>query len=48
MEAIRILKTGDGAFELPEGTPIIHAGDFNLVGYSSQLRTLTDGRNRLN
>ena len=43
MEAIRILKTGDGAFELPEGTPIIHAGDFNLVGYSSQLRTLTDG-----
>ena len=43
MEAIRILKTGDGAFELPGGTPIIHAGDFNLVGYSSQLRTLTDG-----
>jgi len=31
-------------FDLPEGTPIVVAGDMNLVGGASQVLTLTDGR----
>ncbi|MFH1689204.1 MAG: endonuclease/exonuclease/phosphatase family protein [Candidatus Eisenbacteria bacterium] len=30
-------------FDLPEGTPIVIAGDMNLVGGAGQVRTLTDG-----
>jgi len=30
-------------FDLPEGTPIVIAGDMNLVGGARQVRTLTDG-----
>jgi endonuclease/exonuclease/phosphatase family metal-dependent hydrolase len=30
-------------FDLPQGTPIVIAGDMNLVGGARQVRTLTDG-----
>lgn len=40
---LRDWKLGNGPFPLPENTPIVHVGDFNLVGYSQQLLTLTDG-----
>ncbi|HKJ66499.1 MAG TPA: endonuclease/exonuclease/phosphatase family protein [bacterium] len=43
MGAIRDLQHGSGSFSLPSATPIIHAGDFNLVGYAQQLITLTTG-----
>ena len=43
MSVLRNLKNGLGPFTLAEGTPIIHVGDFNLVGYRQQLETLTDG-----
>ncbi len=43
MGVIRELKDGGGPFTLAEGTPIVHVGDFNLVGYRQQLVTLTDG-----
>ncbi len=43
MGFLRNLKDGLGPFTLPIGTPIIHVGDFNLVGYRQQLETLTDG-----
>jgi endonuclease/exonuclease/phosphatase family metal-dependent hydrolase len=32
------------AFDLPEGTPIVIAGDMNLVGGASQVQTLLSGR----
>ena len=37
------IQTGSGPFTLESGTPFIHVGDFNLVGYRQQLTTLTDG-----
>jgi endonuclease/exonuclease/phosphatase family metal-dependent hydrolase len=46
-EIISILRnwrtTGTGPFPLEANTPIVHVGDFNLVGSSFQLRTLTEG-----
>ncbi len=45
-EIIMVLRTwrsGNGPFTLADKTPIIHVGDFNLVGASRQLRTLTEG-----
>jgi len=43
IEVLRDWRGGNGPFLLPENTPIIHLGDFNLVGDSQQLTTLTDG-----
>ena len=43
MKFVRDLKNGLGPFTLEYGTPIVHVGDFNLVGYRQQLTTLTDG-----
>ena len=43
MSFVRDLKNGLGPFTLEYGTPIVHVGDFNLVGYRQQLTTLTDG-----
>ncbi len=40
---LRNWRAGSGPFPLPENTPIIHLGDFNLVGSSQQLRTLAEG-----
>jgi endonuclease/exonuclease/phosphatase family metal-dependent hydrolase len=40
---MREWKTGDGPFLLNFGTPFINMGDFNLVGYSQQVKTLRDG-----
>ena len=43
MGFVRDLKNGLGPFTLEYGTPIVHVGDFNLVGHRQQLTTLTDG-----
>jgi endonuclease/exonuclease/phosphatase family metal-dependent hydrolase len=43
MGFLRDLKNGSGPFTLEYGTPIVHVGDFNLVGYRQQLETLTHG-----
>lgn len=43
MATLRAWKQGNGPFPLPESTPIIHVGDFNLVGEARQLATLTAG-----
>ena len=43
MGVIRDLKDSVGPFTLESGTPIVHVGDFNFVGYRQQLTTLTDG-----
>lgn len=40
---LRTWRSGAGPFPLEENTPIIHLGDFNLVGDSHQLRTLATG-----
>jgi endonuclease/exonuclease/phosphatase family metal-dependent hydrolase len=40
---MREWHAGRGPFQIPENTPIIHLGDFNLVGDSQQLKTLTEG-----
>lgn len=40
---IRDIKIEGGAFILEENTPIIYAGDLNLVGFNSQLQTLITG-----
>lgn len=40
---LRNWRAGSGPFPLPDNTPIIHLGDFNLVGSSQQLRTLAEG-----
>jgi len=40
---LRNWRAGNGPFPIPDNTPIIHLGDFNLVGSSQQLRTLTKG-----
>ena len=36
-------KTEGGEITLPTNTPIIYAGDFNLVGYRQQLETILTG-----
>lgn len=43
ISVLREWRSGNGPFELPGDTPIIHLGDFNLVGYRQQLDTLTEG-----
>ncbi len=40
---LRDWRAGNGPFPLPDNTPIVHLGDFNLVGSSQQLRTLVEG-----
>ena len=40
---LRAWRSGDGPFELPSNTPIVHVGDFNLAGSSGLLKTLRDG-----
>jgi endonuclease/exonuclease/phosphatase family metal-dependent hydrolase len=40
---IRDLETPGGVVDLPEGTPIVHVGDFNLVGGPQPLLTLLTG-----
>ena len=46
-ELVQIIRewrlAGNGPFDLPEGTPMFHVGDFNFVGYSEQIETVTDG-----
>ena len=45
-EIVMVMKEwqeGEGPFEIPQKTPIIHVGDFNLVGHSQQLKTLVEG-----
>lgn len=37
------VQNGDGPFELEYGTPFIHLGDFNYVGYKQQVETLKNG-----
>jgi len=37
-------RDADDGLVLPEGTPIVVAGDMNLVGGAGQLRTLLEGR----
>ena len=43
MEYIRELKAGNGNYNVPEGTPIIIAGDMNFVGDSHQPYTFRTG-----
>jgi endonuclease/exonuclease/phosphatase family metal-dependent hydrolase len=43
ISVLRNWRTGNGLFDLEPNTPIVHVGDFNLVGDSQQLLTLTDG-----
>lgn len=43
ISVLREWREGNGPFDLPDETPIIHLGDFNLVGYHQQLITLTEG-----
>ena len=33
----------EGPFEIEEGTPFVHVGDFNYVGYRQQVVTIRDG-----
>ncbi len=40
---LREWRSGNGPFELPPNTPIVHVGDFNLSGPSQLLKTLRDG-----
>ena len=40
---MREWRTNNGPFMLPDNTPIVHLGDFNLVGSSTVLKTLTEG-----
>lgn len=40
---LRDWRQGNGPFTLADNTPIIHLGDFNLVGAAQQLKTLTEG-----
>jgi hypothetical protein len=42
-KVLREWQHGEGPFEITEGTPIVHVGDFNLVGFSQQLTTLIEG-----
>ncbi|MCK4664296.1 MAG: T9SS type A sorting domain-containing protein [Bacteroidales bacterium] len=43
IKQMREFSTGDGLFPLDNGTPFVNVGDFNLVGYNQQLKTLIDG-----
>ena len=44
MQALREWRLNDnGPFDLPEGTPMFHVGDFNFVGYREQIETVTAG-----
>ncbi len=40
---LRDWRSGNGPFDLAENTPVVHLGDFNLVGFSQQVRTLVQG-----
>ncbi|MEZ4649447.1 MAG: FlgD immunoglobulin-like domain containing protein [Candidatus Eisenbacteria bacterium] len=40
---LRDARTTGGLLDLADGTPIVAAGDFNLVGWRRQLETLTTG-----
>jgi endonuclease/exonuclease/phosphatase family metal-dependent hydrolase len=40
---IHSMKTGSSIFSVPENTPFVFMGDFNLVGDSQQLHTLING-----
>ena len=46
-ELVKVLRewrlNGNGPFDLPEGTPMFHVGDFNFVGYREQIETVTAG-----
>ena len=33
----------EGPFEIEEGTPFVHVGDFNYVGFRQQVETIRDG-----
>ena len=37
------VQNGNGPFELEYGTPFIHLGDFNYVGYNQQVETIKSG-----
>lgn len=43
MAFVRDLRTPGGAVDVPLGTPIVLAGDANLVGFRSQYTTLLEG-----
>ena len=43
VEFVLDAKTEGGKIDLPEDTPIMMAGDLNLVGYSQQLKTILTG-----
>ena len=43
IQFLKDARTGGGAITLPEGTPMLMAGDFNLVGDRQQLVTLLTG-----
>lgn len=40
---IHSMKSGSSSFSVPENTPFVFMGDFNLVGESQQLHTLING-----
>jgi len=46
-ELVKVLRewrlNDNGPFDLPEGTPMFHVGDFNFVGYREQIETVTAG-----
>jgi len=46
-ELVQVLRewrlNDNGPFDLPEGTPMLHVGDFNFVGYREQIETVTAG-----
>ena len=46
-ELVQVLRewrlNDNGPFDLPEGTPMFHVGDFNFVGYREQIETVTAG-----
>ena len=46
-ELVQVLRewrlNDNGPFDLPEGTPMFHVGDFNFVGYREQIGTVTAG-----
>ncbi len=43
IDFLRDAMSPGGTITLTEGTPIVHAGDFNLVGWGQQLRTMVEG-----
>ena len=46
-ELVQVLRewrlNDNGPFNLPEGTPMFHVGDFNFVGHREQIETVTAG-----